>query len=336
MEKKNNDELIINQMTIMDKNLSIVVVCGGMSTEREVSLRSGKAVYGALLRKGYVNSKLFDLTRENIGELLLMKPDIVFLGLHGKGGEDGCIQGLLELAGIPYTGPGVCCSAVCMNKIVTKQVLEDAGLPTAKFTVYRKDDCGDMRIVAQQIHERIGLPMVLKSPCQGSSIGVVMVKNEKDILPAMEEVFKYGDHLLAEQFVNGTEITLPIMGNEELTVLPVIEITSEREFYDYTSKYTPGLCHHIIPACIDGKTERDVIEIGKKAYRVLNCCGLSRIDFIVEKDRGPMIIEVNTLPGMTDMSLFPDAARYVGISYEDLVEKILEYGYTAHRDLDAI
>lgn len=320
----------------MDKNINVVVVCGGMSTEREVSLRSGKAIHSALLRKGYANAQLFDLTRENIGELLQTKPDIVFLGLHGKGGEDGCIQGMLELAGVPYTGPGVCCSAVCMNKIVTKQVLDDAGLPTAKFAVYRKDECGDMQTVANKILEKIGLPMVLKSPCQGSSIGVVMVKEEKDMLPAMEEVFKYGDHLLAEQFVNGTEITLPIMGNEELTVLPVIEITSEREFYDYTSKYTPGLCHHIIPACIDAKTEHDVIEIGKKAYRVLNCCGLSRVDFIVDKVKGPMIIEVNTLPGMTDMSLFPDAARYVGVSYEDLVEKILEYGLTAHRDLDTV
>ena len=320
----------------MDKNINILVVCGGVSTEREVSLRSGKAVHNALIRKGYNNAKLFDLTQDNISEILQIRPDIVFLALHGKGGEDGCIQGMLELAGIPYTGPGVCSSAVCMNKITTKQVLDNAGLPTAKFAVYRKDECQNIEEIANQLIAKIGLPMVLKSPCQGSSIGVVMVKNKETIQDAIEEVFKYGNHLLAEEFVDGTEITLPIMGNDELTVLPVIEITSEREFYDYTAKYTSGLCHHIIPACIDQKTEREVIGIGKRAYKELNCCGLSRIDFIVDKVKGPMIIEVNTLPGMTDMSLFPDAARYVGISYEELVEKILEYGLTARRDLDNI
>lgn len=320
----------------MNKNIRILVVCGGVSTEREVSLRSGKAVHNALLRKGYNNAKLFDLTQNNIGDILQIRPDVVFLALHGKGGEDGCIQGMLELAGIPYTGPGVCASAVCMNKIITKQVLDNAGLPTAKFVVYRKDECQNIADISNRLIEKIGLPMVLKSPCQGSSIGVVMVKDRDSMHSAIDEIFKYGDHLLVEEFVNGTEITLPIMGNEELTVLPVIEITSEREFYDYTAKYTSGLCHHIIPACIDRKTELDVIEIGKRAYKELNCCGLSRIDFIVDKIKGPMIIEVNTLPGMTDMSLFPDAARFVGISYEDLVEKILEYGLDARRDLNTI
>lgn len=320
----------------MNKNIRILVVCGGVSTEREVSLRSGKAVHNALLRKGYNNAKLFDLTQNNIGDILQIRPDVVFLALHGKGGEDGCIQGMLELAGIPYTGPGVCASAVCMNKIITKQVLDNAGLPTAKFVVYRKDECQNIAEISNRLIEKIGLPMVLKSPCQGSSIGVVMVKDRDSMHSAIDEIFKYGDHLLVEEFVNGTEITLPIMGNEELTVLPVIEITSEREFYDYTAKYTSGLCHHIIPACIDRKTELDVIEIGKRAYKELNCCGLSRIDFIVDKIKGPMIIEVNTLPGMTDMSLFPDAARFVGISYEDLVEKILEYGLDARRDLNTI
>ena len=197
----------------MDKNLRIAVVCGGVSTEREVSLRSGKSIQDALQKKGYSESYLFDLTKDNIGQLLQNKPDIAFLGLHGKGGEDGCIQGLLELAGIPYTGPGVMTSAVCMNKIMTKRVLQDAGLPTAKFLTYRRLECADRKTVAEKLVEKIGLPMVLKSPCQGSSIGVVMVKDTESLEPAIEEVFKYGDYLLAEQFVDGTEVTLPIMGN---------------------------------------------------------------------------------------------------------------------------
>ncbi len=316
----------------MDKNLRILVICGGMSTERDVSLRSGKAIYDALIRKGYQNAELFDLKRDNISEILDKKPDIAFLGLHGKGGEDGTIQGFLELAGIPYTGPGVATSAVCMDKILTKRVLANAGLPTAKFEVYRKEECTNLNAVIDALIEKIGLPIVLKSPCQGSSIGVVLVKSKEAMKGAIDEVFKYGDHLLAEQFIDGPELTLPIMGNEELTVLPVIEITSEREFYDFTAKYTTGLCHHIIPANIDKRTQEEVIEYGKKAYKVLDCRCLSRIDFIVDKNDGPMIIEVNTLPGMTDMSLFPDAARYIGVSYDNLVEKILELGLNAHRE----
>lgn len=316
-----------------DKNLRILVVCGGISTEREVSLRSGKAIYEALLRKGYENSVLFDLTRNNIAQILQLKPDIVFLGLHGKGGEDGSIQGMLELAGIPYTGPGIATSAVCMDKILTKRVLANAGLPTAGFVVFRRDECDDRKAVAKALTDRLGLPMVLKSPCQGSSIGVVIVHREDEIEPALEEVFRYGDNLLAEQFLEGTEVTLPIMGNDTPIALPVIEITSEREFYDYTAKYTSGLCHHIIPARIGRDDEESVRILGQKAYRVLNCKGLSRIDFIIDRKSGPMIIEVNTLPGMTDMSLFPDAAGYVGISYDDLVERFLEYGLTAKHDL---
>lgn len=317
-------------MKNLDKSLHIMVVCGGISTEREVSLRSGKAVCEALHRAGYLHATLFDLQQDNMNEIIADAPDVVFLALHGRGGEDGCIQGLLELAGIPYTGPGVAASAICMNKILTKRVLDSAGLPTAKFKVYDKKGCQDMASVCTQLIREIGLPMVVKSPCQGSSIGVVIVKKVEELPEAITEVFRYGNELLAEQYVDGTEITLPILGNIELTTLPIIEIVSEREFYDFTAKYTAGLCHHIIPACIDSETEKNVIEIGKQAYQVLGCCGLSRIDFIVDKVNGPMIIEVNTLPGMTDMSLLPDAARYVGISYEKLVELILQYGLEAH------
>lgn len=316
----------------MDKTLKVMVVCGGISTEREISLKSGKAIYDALIRKGYRNIELFDLKRDNISEILKKKPDIAFLGLHGRGGEDGCIQGFLELVGIPYTGPGVATSAVCMDKILTKRVLASAGLPTAKFEVYRKEECSDVNAVIDSLIEKIELPMVLKSPCQGSSIGVVIVRSKEAMADAIAEVFKYGEYLLAEQFVDGPELTLPIMGNDDLKVLPVIEITSEREFYDYTAKYTNGLCHHIIPANIDKTTEEQIIELGRQAYKVLGCKVLSRIDFIVDKKEGPMIIEVNTLPGMTDMSLFPDAARYIGIGYDDLVEMFLEYGLSARRE----
>jgi D-alanine-D-alanine ligase len=317
----------------MDKSANILVICGGVSTEREISLKSGQCVYNALVNKGYKNVRLFDLTFDNLKDVLSLNPDIAFLALHGKGGEDGSIQGMLELARIPYTGPGITCSAVCMDKIMTKRILENAGLPTPKFVVRRKDECVNYETVAEELIHEIKLPMVLKSPCQGSSIGVVIVKKREEMIPAIQEVFKYGSHLLAEQFVDGTEVTLPILGNDKLTVFPIIEITSEREFYDYTAKYTRGLCHHIIPACIESSTAKEITLIGERAYKVLNCTGLSRIDFIVDREKGPMVIEVNTLPGMTDMSLFPDAARYIGISYEELVERILDLGYEYKREL---
>ena len=316
----------------MNYCLNVVVVCGGFSTEREVSLRSGKAIYNGLKNFGYVNVSLFDLKKNNIGELLEKKPDVVFLALHGKGGEDGCIQGILELAQIPYTGPGVAASAICMNKIITKQVLVSYGLPTAKFVMKNESDCKNIDEVSRELISKLGLPMVLKSPCQGSSIGVVVVKNSNDMERAIKEVFSYGNQLLAEEFLCGTEITLPIFGNDELTVLPDVEITSKREFYDYKAKYTSGLCSHIIPARISLEDRTKVIEIGKKAYKALGCCGLSRIDFFVDKVRGPMIVEVNTLPGMTETSLFPDSARAAKIPFEKLVSIILQLGLEAKRE----
>ena len=310
------------------KNKYVMVICGGYSTEREVSLRSGNAVYNGLKTAGFQNVELFDLTKDNMGEIIAKHPDVVYLALHGEGGEDGCIQGMLELAHIPYTGPGVAASAVCMNKILTKQVLEAYGIPTAKFLVKSREECKDIAATTKELVDTIGLPMVLKSPCQGSSIGVVMVKQEEEMAAAIAEVFRYGNQLLAEEFLTGVEITLPIMGNDALTVLPDIEITSEREFYDYQAKYTNGLCHHIIPARISEENRALARNIGERAYRALDCVGLSRIDFIVDEKRGPMVIEVNTIPGMKEMSLVPDSAKAEGISFDELVSEILNLGLT--------
>ena len=317
----------------MNKSIRILVICGGISTEREVSLRSGKAIYDALIRKGYNNAELFDLKRDNISEILEKKPDIAFLGLHGKGGEDGSIQGLLELAGIPYTGPGVATSAVCMDKILTKRVLANAGLPTPKFEVYRKEECTDLNSVIDNLVDKIGLPMVLKSPCQGSSIGVVLVKSKEVMADAIAEVFKYGEHLLAEQFVDGPELTLPIMGNEELTVLPVIEITSEREFYDYTAKYTDGVSAMSIPADLPEETYRQVQQMALAAYRAIDGDGYARVDFFIEKKTGKIYLnEINTIPGCTKYSMFPLLWKEAGLSYDKLLERIIETGYERYYD----
>lgn len=305
-------------------DLRLVVVYGGMSSEREISLRSGVAICEALKRRGYRNVLLFDLRRDTLGELLSLGADLVFLALHGKGGEDGCIQGLLELAGIPYTGSSVEASAACMNKIRTKEILSHFGIPTPNFTVLSRRESEDPREVKDHLLREIGLPMVLKAPREGSSIGVRIVYDEGDLTDALREVFTYDEELLAEEYMEGKELTLPILGNYDPQTLPLVEITSENDFYDYEAKYTKGMCHHIIPAGIDLETRKQIEDMGKRAYRALGCHGLARVDFMLDGRKSPKIIEINTLPGMTEMSLFPDSARYAGISFEELVDRIVE------------
>lgn len=309
---------------MQNKDIKVLVLMGGVSTEREVSLRSGAAVANALKEAGYTVQTL-DIKNENVFEIANIKPDVAFLALHGEKGEDGCIQGLLEWMGIPYTGPGVASSAVCMDKNLTKKILKQSGITTPDFMEYEIHEKKSLESLKEDVKSNLGFPVVVKSPCQGSSIGVVMVNKEEQLIPAVEECLKYGDKVLFEQFIDGTEVTVPIMGNDELTVLPIIEIESENEFYDYESKYTQGMCRHIIPARIDEETWEDVEEMAKKAYRAARCKGLSRVDFIIDKSGVPNVIEINTLPGMTEMSLFPDAARYAGIDFPALVDKIVKY-----------
>lgn len=308
------------------KDLNLVVVCGGISSEREVSLRSGSAVFDALQRGGYTNVTKFDLKQDNLRDLLALEPELVFLALHGKGGEDGCIQGMLTLAGIPFTGSTVEASATCMNKILTKEVLVHSGLPTPKFSVLYRDR-SDVEEASRSLLEEIGLPMVLKAPREGSSIGVRIVREREELADAISEVFTYDDVLLAEEFMEGMELTLPILGNHVPRSLPVVEITSENEFYDFEAKYTKGMCHHIIPARISEELQSTVERISLRAYQVLGCKGLARVDLMLDQEGAPKIIEVNTLPGMTEMSLFPDSARSVGISFEELVDQIVALAY---------
>lgn len=306
----------------MEKSTRILVIYGGISTEREVSLNSGRAVYNALLRAGYNRTELFDLTADNVADIPTIRPDVAFLALHGKGGEDGSIQGLLELAGIPYTGSGVAASAVCMDKILTKRMLVSAGIPTAPFFVTERGDHPDIPSVCRAIVREVGLPAVLKAPCQGSSVGVYIVRRESDLPAAVEGVFSFGDRLLCERYLNGVEITVPLLGNGSPRTLPIVEITSENEFYDYEAKYTAGMCTHIIPARIPHATAQLVNRYAEETYRLLGCRGVSRVDFIVDQDLGPMVVEVNTIPGMTEMSLLPDSARAAGLSFEEVVETI--------------
>lgn len=298
------------------KNKKILVVMGGISSEREISLRSGEAVYNALISRGY-NAHRFILNENNACDIISEKPELCVLVLHGKGGEDGTIQGLLELSGIPYTGSGVASSANCMNKILTKKLLETEGIPTPEYETVKKGE--DYKNVAMNFV----FPLVVKAPCQGSSVGVEIVHNREELTSAIENNIGYDGEILIEKFISGTEVTVPVMQDGGKAVaLPIIEIVSENAFYDFESKYTSGMSHHIIPARISEEAAKKTEEYALKAYSALSCRGVARIDFFVDEAGNPFVIEINTIPGMTSTSLVPDAAKAIGLSFEDLVEKI--------------
>jgi len=300
----------------------ILVLMGGISTEREVSLRSGKAVTEALTEAGF-DAVALDLTEKNLHQIQALRPDTVFNALHGKGGEDGSIQGFLEWLNLPYTGPGVAASAVCIDKILTKKLLRDSGIPTPRFLEIAESEKDRAEEKAKKALLTLGLPLVLKASCQGSSIGTVIVREEAELLPALEGLFSYQNAVLAEEFLPGMELTVPILGNSELTVLPVIEICAKGEFYDYQSKYTVGGSEHVIPARLSPEAMEKVRRLAAEAYRATGCRGYARVDMMLSGEGEPFVIEINTSPGMTETSLFPDAARFAGISFPELVRRIV-------------
>lgn len=303
------------------KNKKILVVMGGVSSEREVSLRSGEAVYKALISMGY-NAHRFILDEKNACDIAKEEPDLCVLELHGKGGEDGTIQGMLELMNIRYTGSGVASSANCMNKILTKKMLVFGNIPTPEFFVIKKGE--NIRKFAEEVVSAFGFPVVVKAPCQGSSVGVEIVHDIQELEAAIAHNIDYDGEILIEKFITGTELTVPVMRDgDEMIALPIVEIVSENKFYDFESKYTTGMSHHIIPARISDDAAQSIEAYAKKAYAALNCSGVARIDFFVDAENRPYVIEINTIPGMTATSLVPDSAKAAGLSFEELVEKIV-------------
>ncbi|MCG0278624.1 MAG: D-alanine--D-alanine ligase [Thermanaeromonas sp.] len=313
--------------------MKIAVLMGGPSSEREISLKSGEAVYQALVTKGHEVYKL-DLSPRTPSELLNSRPDLVFIALHGKPGEDGSVQGMLELLGIPYTGSGVLASAITMDKIVTKRLLQQAGLPTAPFLVFSRDQCLGQKLsqTIKEIRERLGLPIVVKAPTQGSTIGTYIVRSEGEIAPSLSEALQYDNRVLVEKFLEGPEVTAAVLGNEEPEVLPLIEIISHTGFYDYKAKYTPGLSEHIIPPRLPQEVQEKIKLIAKEAYAFTGCRGFGRVDFIVAGGKDPYILEINSIPGLTSTSLLPDAARAAGYSFPDLVQKIVDLALETQKE----
>lgn len=295
------------------KTKKIGVLMGGLSAEREVSLKSGGAVHQALLARGY-DAVAIDMDRDLAQVLVREWVDVAFICLHGRYGEDGAVQGLLEVMGIPYTGSGVLASALAMNKIFAKQVFQASGLTVAPYRVLRRGERPDLETLV------LPLPVVVKPSQEGSSVGVSIVRDEAQLGPALELAFRYDAEILVEQFVSGREIQVGIL---EDRAIGAIEIVPKKEFYDFEAKYTAGMAEHILPAPLPPELYRRVNDAGEKAHRVLGCCGYSRVDFLVTEAGESYILEVNTLPGMTALSLLPEIAGGAGIGFEDLVERIL-------------
>lgn len=299
----------------------IAVIYGGASPEREVSLFSGEQVQAALERRGY-ESFLVDVVEEVFlrGDLSSFvgpdRPDLAFLAVHGKPGEDGALQGFFETLGIPYTGPGVQASAIGIDKAMTKRLLGSAGLPVPQGESVTRDSpqCS------------LAPPLVVKPNSQGSTVGLTFVEDKSALQAALEHGFRYDETLLLEEWLHGVEISVPVLGNR---ALPVVEIVPATGRYDYASKYLPGATEEIVPARLDATLTERVQQLALQAHEVLGCVGATRTDMIVT-EQGPVILEVNTLPGLTMTSLLPNSARAAGIEFDDLVEWVAREALTRH------
>jgi D-alanine-D-alanine ligase len=294
----------------------VAVVMGGPSSEREVSIESGQAVLKALASLGHEAQSL-DFDGRFIDALRDIRPDVVFNALHGSGGEDGTIQGILEWMGIPYTGSDLTGCALAMDKHLTKKLLAAEGLPTPAWDTFDLNG-GTLPLLPGSLN----LPLVVKPRTGGSSAGVSIVRTHEEWTKAMIGVAPKTTQILAEEFVPGREFSSGILGEE---ALPLVEIISSDEFYSYDAKYKPGGSRHLVPAPIDHDLTARLQMLALSVHRLLGLRDYSRTDFIVTREGRPYILEINALPGLTPLSLFPDEARVAGIAFEALIERLIQY-----------
>lgn len=316
--------LSIREVKVMDnkslKDKKIIVVHGWVSREREVSLRSGKRIYEALLRKGY-NVTLIDPKIEGWEEVL--RGDIVFIALHGKPGEDGTVQGFLETFNVPYTGSGVLASSLAINKVASKKIFISSSIPTPEYLSL--DDFDSLDDFISKSIERLGLPVVVKPVSEGSSIGVSIVRDAESLPSIVKETVDRFNDVFIEKYIEGREITVGIIELDGRPVaLPILELVPKNKFYDYEAKYTAGFTEFIIPARMDKEKYNLAQELALKAHKALGCVGFSRVDLVTDSEDTPYVLEVNTIPGMTDLSDLPAMAKAYGIDYDDLVEIMLQ------------
>lgn len=301
------------------KDKKIAVLMGGPSAEREVSLNTGRGIAAALRSRGYQVAEIDFEPRRFAEQLKEAGAEVVFIAIHGRYGEDGTVQGFLDICGIPYTGSGVRTSSIAMDKYLSKELFEAFHIPTpAAALLYKKDSLADQKKKVTPLN----YPLILKPVAQGSSIGVFKVENESELESNLTAVFEYGTTALAESFISGKELTVAVLEDEG--VLPIIEIHPNSGAYDYQSKYTKGATEYLVPAPIAKEVAEQVNQISAKVAEVFDSRGVVRLDIMLsEKDQIPYVLELNTVPGMTETSLVPKAAAAQGISYEELCERIL-------------
>jgi len=338
--------------------INVAVLMGGKSSEREVSLSTGRMILEALDPEKYhaftVDTARFGpkalepsptlsgpsrldnalATMEPLESIVKPngrnpRPDVVLIALHGKYGEDGTVQGLLDLLEIPYVGSGVLASALAMDKIMTRKVLEREGIPVPKGIAVQH--LFDMDSLAKQVEREIGYPAVVKPNRQGSTIGLSIAKSAAELPAAVELAFEHDTDVLIEEFVEGTEITVAVLGNDELEALPVVEIVPASGFYDYYSKYTPGATEEIVPARIPERQYKLAQELGLACHKALGCRGMSRTDMIIRGEE-VIVLEINTIPGMTPTSLLPTAAKAAGIEFPQLLDRLIALALEGKQD----
>ncbi len=307
-----------------DMKPKIAVLMGGRSLEREVSIRSGRRVLDALNDKGYPTVSV-DAGENLVSDLRREKPDVVYIALHGKHGEDGSVQELLEMLNIPYTGSGVLSSIIGIDKVLTKEICRIEEIQTPRFfslseSVFK--DLGASAALPAAV-ERLGLPMVVKPAAQGSAFGIKFVYQKEELSSALLGALSFDDKALLEEHIVGTELAVSIIGNDEPEVLPIVEIIPKKDWFDFEARYTMGLSDYHVPARLSEEDTERVKDESLRLYRTLGCRGLARVDIIL-RDHVPYVLEVNTSPGMTETSLTPMAAEAGGLSFPDFCERVVQ------------
>ncbi len=302
---------------------------GGKSAEREVSLKSGAQVAKALRAQGHDVAEV-DLDADTWDVLRDGRFECVFNALHGRLGEDGTVQGMLELLGLPYTGSGVLASALCMDKSRAGRMLGAIGLHVPEFEELEIKE-GVAPEVVERLVSRFGLPLVVKPVREGSTIGLTIARDVDAVASGLVLAGRYDRRVVVQKFAAGIEITVGVLATPELQVLPTLEIVSDNPVYDYDAKYTAGKSHHIIPARIPESARSAASEAAARAFTELGCSGMARVDIIVDDGGTPWILEVNTVPGLTELSLLPDAARAAGIEFPDLCRRLVDHAVGRHR-----
>ncbi|GBE58178.1 D-alanine--D-alanine ligase [bacterium BMS3Abin01] len=302
---------------------NIAVLKGGRSLERSVSLKSGGRVEKALRELGY-RVEAIDVDARLVRRLKELKPDAAFIAMHGSGGEDGTVQELLDILGIPYTGSDVLPSVRCMDKVLTKHIFVADGVPTPPFYAFNRDAFQELGAAdtLPYIGEELGFPIVVKPSSQGSALGIRFAHNVDELPAALISAFSFDNKVLLEKYVKGRELAVSIIGKEP-RALPIVEAIPKSEFFDFESRYTMGKADYVVPAEIPGEVAAAAEEISLKVFSVLQCSGFGRVDIIMDENNGLHVLEINTIPGLTETSLMPMAAEADGIGFNGLVEEVL-------------